>query len=113
MSAFIPVEALSALSAQAQSMVESAQMPAVAAVSVSGAAAPDGSFAKLVTDGVSQVNQQLIGSQTDLQKLAVGDVQNLHQVLINMEESRLSFQLMMQVRSRLLEAYQDVMRMSL
>jgi len=64
-----------------------------------------------VTNGIAQVNNQLIGSQVDLQKLATGDAQNLHQIMINLEESRLSFQLMMQVRSRLLEAYQDIMKM--
>jgi flagellar hook-basal body complex protein FliE len=41
----------------------------------------------------------------------VGNVQNLHQVMIRLEESRLAFQLTMQVRNRLLESYQDVMRM--
>jgi flagellar hook-basal body complex protein FliE len=46
-----------------------------------------------------------------LQQLATGDAQNLHQVMIRLEESRLSFQLLMQVRGRLLDAYQDVMKM--
>ncbi|MDN8618011.1 flagellar hook-basal body complex protein FliE [Variovorax ginsengisoli] len=76
-----------------------------------GSDAVPGSFGQLVTDGVARVNSQLIGGQGDLQKLAVGDAQNLHQIMINLEESRLSFQLMMQVRSRLLEAYQDIMKM--
>ena len=68
-------------------------------------------FAQMVTKGLGEVNQQLLANQTDLQRLATGDVQNLHQVMIRLEESRLSFQLMMQVRNRLLEAYQDVMKM--
>jgi flagellar hook-basal body complex protein FliE len=70
-------------------------------------------FGRLVTEGIEQVNQQLLGTQTDLQQLALGDVQNLHQVMVRMEETRLSFQLMLQVRNRLLEAYQDVMRMQI
>ena len=72
-----------------------------------------GSFGTMVTQGLQQVNEQLLATQGDLQALAVGDVQNLHQVMIRMEESRISFQLMMQVRNRLLEAYQDVMKMQL
>jgi flagellar hook-basal body complex protein FliE len=48
-----------------------------------------------------------------LQRLATGDVQNLHQVMIGLEESRLSFQLFMQVRNRMLEAYQDIMKMQI
>lgn len=69
-------------------------------------------FSQMVTDGLASVNQQLIGSQQDLQNLAVGNVENLHQVMIRLEESKINFQLMMQVRNRLLEAYQDVMKMS-
>jgi len=118
MTAFLPVEALSSLSQQAQSAVVAANMQP--ARSAGAASAPDvalasqsvpGSFGQLVSDGIAQVNSQLIGSQIDLQKLATGDAQNLHQIMINLEESRLSFQLMMQVRSRLLEAYQDIMKM--
>lgn len=68
-------------------------------------------FGQLVSDGLGKVNQQLVGSQQDLQRLALGDAQNLHQIMIQLEETRMSFQLMMQVRTRLLEAYQDVMKM--
>jgi flagellar hook-basal body complex protein FliE len=73
--------------------------------------AADVDFGRMVTEGLDQVNQQLLGSQVDLQRLATGDVQNLHQVMIRLEESRLSLQFLLQVRSRLLEAYQDVMKM--
>jgi flagellar hook-basal body complex protein FliE len=71
----------------------------------------DATFAEMVGGALEKVNAQLLASQTDLQQLAVGDVENLHHVMIRLEESRLSFQLVMQVRNRLLEAYQDVMRM--
>ena len=46
-----------------------------------------------------------------LQRLAAGEVDNLHQVMVSLEEARLSFQLLVQVRNRLLEAYQDVLKM--
>lgn len=68
-------------------------------------------FTDLVTQGLQQVNAQLNSSQVALQRLALGDTQNLHQVMIGLEESRLSFQLFMQVRNRMLEAYQDIMKM--
>jgi len=115
MSAFLPVEALSSLSPQAQSMVSAVNAQGmqgpVPAPAVESAEAVNGSFSQLVSSGLSQINGQLINSQVDLQKLAMGDAQNLHQVMINLEESRVSFQLMMQVRNRLLEAYQDIMKM--
>jgi flagellar hook-basal body complex protein FliE len=72
-----------------------------------------GRFGALVGSGLEAVNRDLLASQVDLQQLAVGNAENLHQIMIRLEESRLSFQLLMQVRGRLLEAYQDVMKMQI
>jgi flagellar hook-basal body complex protein FliE len=72
-----------------------------------------GQFANLVTQGLEKVNHQLVGAEVDLQRLALGETASIHQVMARMEEARLSFQLMMQVRNKVLEAYQDVMRMQL
>jgi len=83
---------------------------ALQAGTVSAAAAGNG-FSDMVVQGLSQVNSSLLASQVDMQQLASGDTSNLHQVMIRMEESRLSFQLMLQVRNHLLESYQEVMRM--
>jgi flagellar hook-basal body complex protein FliE len=78
-----------------------------------GAANGASAFGTMVSQGLAQVNEKLLASQTDLQALATGETQNVHQVMIQLEESRLSFQLMMQVRGRLLEAYQDIMKMQI
>lgn len=75
------------------------------------AAATSLPFADRVAEGLQELNQQLLVSQRDLQQLAVGEAGNLHEVMIRLEESRMSLQLMLQVRNRVLEAYQDVMRM--
>jgi len=69
-------------------------------------------FAQWFSNELSAVNSRLTTSETDSKALATGEVQSLHEVMIRMEESRHSFQLMVQVRNRLLEAYQEVMRMS-
>ena len=76
-----------------------------------GTAVEGPGFGQLFATGLESINKQLVSSQTELQSLAAGDAQNLHQVMIRLEETRLSFQLAVQVRNRLLEAYQDVMRM--
>lgn len=68
-------------------------------------------FGSLVAEGLQAVNEGLLASQRDLQGLALGETRNLHEVLVRLEESRISFQLMLQVRNRVLEAYQDVIRM--
>ncbi|HEV7318834.1 MAG TPA: flagellar hook-basal body complex protein FliE [Ensifer sp.] len=105
-------QALAAVSAITAASPEAAANISLEPVGAKSAASGAG-FGDMVTQGINHVNQQLMVSQTDLQQLSVGNAQNLHQIMIRLEESRLSFQLMMQVRSRLLEAYQDVMKMQL
>jgi flagellar hook-basal body complex protein FliE len=87
-------------------------LPAGAGAAPQGPA-PSVPFGELFAEGLSQVNDSLLTSQTDMQRLATGEVQNLHQLMIRLEESRINFQLMLQVRNRLLEAYQDVMKMQI
>ncbi len=92
----------------------SAILPPPMPAPLAQAGAVDGSapFGQLVSQGLEKVNGDLVSSQLDMQRLAAGDAPDLHRIMIHLEESQLSFQLMMQVRSRLLEAYQDVMKMS-
>lgn len=68
-------------------------------------------FTDWFANELAAVNDKLVTSDHDMQKLAVGSPGNLHEVMIHMEEARLSFQLLAQVRNKLLEAYQEVMRM--
>lgn len=82
-----------------------------ARASVAGMPTSGPTFGQMVTQGINAVDAQLKVGEAGLQRLATGEVQNLHQLMTQLEESRLSFQLMMQVRNRLLEAYQDVMKM--
>jgi flagellar hook-basal body complex protein FliE len=93
--------------------VDAAAMASGAAASGATGGAPAAGFGDLFAKGLSEVNSQLVASQSELQGLALGDAANLHQVMIRLEETRLAFQLMVQVRNRLLEAYQDVMRMQI
>lgn len=68
-------------------------------------------FGAQVGEALEQVNQQLLSSQVDLQRLAAGEAANLHEIMVRLEESRIALQLALQIRNRALEAYQDVMRM--
>lgn len=73
--------------------------------------APD--FSAWLNQEVDTLNRQLVDSDNQLRSLAMGDVENLHQVMISFEKAKLSFELALQVRNKLLEAYQDVMRMQI
>ncbi|MGV2895809.1 flagellar hook-basal body complex protein FliE [Achromobacter sp. AGC78] len=86
------------------------QMPAGAPAPL---ASQGSSFESMVNAGLVGVNRALLRTEVDAQRLAVGDVQNLHEVMIHMEEAKASFQLFLQVRNRLMDAYQEVMRMQI
>jgi flagellar hook-basal body complex protein FliE len=88
-----------------------AAVGAPATPGVAPAAAPAGGFGDLVVRGLQEVDSRIQLAEADASKLAVGQADNLHTVMIRMEEAKLSLQLMAQVRNRLLEAYQEVMRM--
>lgn len=85
--------------------------PSVFSAGVGTAGGPSASFGTLISEGLQDLNQKLMTSEVALQRLAAGDTQNLHQLMIRLEESRLALQLGLQVRNRVLEAYQDVSRM--
>jgi flagellar hook-basal body complex protein FliE len=67
------------------------------------------SFGKLLTEAIQQVNDVEKTSQGELQKYLSNEA-DLHSVMIALEKADLSFQMMMQVRNKIVAAYQEVMR---
>lgn len=76
-----------------------------------GPATPIAGFAELINRGVGELNAQLVDAERGLQALASGDSSHLHTVMLRLEEARLAMQVASQVKTRILEAYQEVMRM--
>jgi len=60
---------------------------------------------------VQDVNAKQGVAAQSLQDLQSGQNVSLHQTMIAMEEASVSFQLMVEVRNRLLDSYQEIMRM--
>lgn len=71
------------------------------------------SFASMLGQMVSDVNAKQNISGQAVSALQSGQNVPLHQAVIAMEEANVSFHLMVEVRNRLLEAYQEVMRMQI
>lgn len=67
------------------------------------------SFGKLLNEAVQQVNDVEKGSQGELQKF-LSNESDLHSVMIALEKADLSFQVMMQVRNKIVQAYQELMK---
>lgn len=68
-------------------------------------------FADWLLAQVGELNRSMTSAEQASTRLAAGGAESLHHTMIALEESRLTFQLAVQVRNRVLEAYQDVLRM--
>jgi flagellar hook-basal body complex protein FliE len=75
--------------------------------------APTLSFSRLLESGLSGVQDKIAHADALAARFAVDDSIPVHQVTLALEEARLSVELMMQFRARLMESYQDVMRMQI
>jgi len=69
-------------------------------------------FAHWLEQEFTQVNDKLNQADDLVRKLALGEVDNVHQVMVALDQARISFQLLTQVRNKVLESYQDILRMS-
>jgi flagellar hook-basal body complex protein FliE len=58
-----------------------------------------------------QIQEMNTNAEASLEKLASGEVQDIHQVMIAVEKANLTFETMMQVRNKLLDAYKEIMNM--
>jgi flagellar hook-basal body complex protein FliE len=71
------------------------------------------SFATMLGRMVNDVNAQQNTANQTVTALQGGQNVPLHQAVISMEEANVSFQLMVEVRNRLLDSYQEIMRMQI
>ena len=71
------------------------------------------SFGSVLGKMVSEVNDKQNLAAEAVRSLQSGGNVSLHQAVIAMEEANISFQLMVEVRNKMLEAYQELMRMQI
>ena len=70
-------------------------------------------FANMLKDAVYKVNEAQVQSQQATMKLATGEIEDISQVTIAAEKAAINLQLAIQVRNKVLETYQEVMRMQM
>ena len=75
------------------------------------AGSSDKTFKKVLSDFMSKVNDLQLDADESIKKLASGEVKDIHQVMTALAEADVSFKMMMTIRSKLVEAYQEIMKM--
>lgn len=71
----------------------------------------EGSFAGLLKDAVAQTSRLQHEADALAEQVAKGHSGDLATTMIAIEKAQISFQLMLQVRNKVVEAYQEIMRM--
>lgn len=69
------------------------------------------SFVDLLKEGIKEVHQSQKIADKKASDVATGKSGELHEVMLSASQAELSFNLMVQIRNKALEAYQDIMRM--
>ncbi|MDB5986157.1 MAG: hypothetical protein JWR16_1210 [Nevskia sp.] len=70
-------------------------------------------FSDRLDKAIEDVNADVVNADKQVQALILGQNTSLHGVMIALSNAHVSLDLMIQVRNRLVDAYQDVMRMQI
>jgi len=106
----VSIDAIAALSAAQISAT------AIAAAAAPQAAAPQAagqSFGSMLLANVMHADASVQAAEQAVQAFAVDGQAPPHQVMLALEEARMSLHFALQVRNRLVEGYQELMRMQL
>ena len=86
-------------------------LPAEVAMPRTGASAEGGKFLETLQQSMDEVEGAQGDAQSQVTQLLNGKGADLHSAMIAVEKADLSFQLMMQVRNKIVQAYQQVSNM--
>jgi len=105
-----PLGSINPLNAGALSRID-APLPKISLPSAPHGTAPTQGFGQMLDGLVATVDakQQAAGALT--RQVLLGDTDQLHQSVIAMQEAGVAFSMMVEVRNKLVESYQELMRM--
>jgi flagellar hook-basal body complex protein FliE len=69
-------------------------------------------FSEVLKDSVKKVNDLQVESDVMTQRLSLGEVEDIADVSVAVEKAELALRLMVQIRDKLVDAYQQIARMS-
>ena len=68
-------------------------------------------FGKELMDAIKDVNQLQHQANMGIEELAAANEKDIHKTMIKIEKASISFQLLMQVRNKIVGAYETILRM--
>ena len=71
----------------------------------------DGSFSQVLEKFVDDVNSLQNRADQSIEKLHAGEIKDVGEVMMAVEEASIAMEFMLEIRNKIIEAYQEVMRM--
>lgn len=71
------------------------------------------SFSELLASSITEVNGMQQDADKAIQNLVTGKTKNLHETMLAVEKAEIAFKTMNQIRSKVIDAYKEVMRMQI
>lgn len=68
-------------------------------------------FGNYLKNAINNVNKLQLEAEHQSNLLALGEVDSVHQVVIASEKANVALQLTLQIRNKVLDAYNEIMRM--
>ena len=68
-------------------------------------------FSAFLKESVEKVNQLQLEANEAINSIAAGESDDIHNTMIAIQKADVSFRMMMEIRKKLVEAYEQVMRM--
>ena len=68
-------------------------------------------FTDAVKKAIGEVNKLQTGADKAAVNLASGDIEDVHKAMLAMNKAKLALDFTIQVRNKVIEAYQEIMRM--
>ena len=69
------------------------------------------SFKETLKGFINDVNELQMDAGKSVEKLLTGEIKDVHDVMVAVEKANTSFELMMEIRNKMLDAYREIMRM--
>jgi len=71
------------------------------------------SFSDVLSNAVHNVDETIKTSNQKVEQFIAGETDNVHDVMIAMQRAKMSFDMMVEVRNKAIQAYQEISRMQI
>jgi flagellar hook-basal body complex protein FliE len=71
------------------------------------------SFKDTMSTFMKDVNSMQVKADESINRMAAGEITDVHQVMNAVEEANVAFNMMMEIRNKVMDAYQEILRMRL